>query len=121
MEIVFNPSRLRFARERRGMTKVELAGAVGISPRLLSMYENDHVESPPQQTLEMIVDVLGFPLEFLKGDNIEPLDKDNVSFRSHSKMTFKQAKSAIGASVIALSLADGLASVLTFQKPIFLT
>src|SRR5258708_4254844 len=59
----FNPSRLRVARRRRGLTKIQLAATVGVEWRSVSGYESG--EYPPSaDTLERLASTLKFPIIF---------------------------------------------------------
>lgn len=102
--IFFNPSRLKLARERRGLTLTALAAAIDMTPRMLSMYENGHRDAPPPATLQAIAEALRFPIAFFQGDDLEGLDEDSVSFRSLKSMKAAQRNAAISAGRLALLL-----------------
>lgn len=57
----FQGSRLREAREARGMTGTTLAELAGVSPAAISHYENNH-NVPPSHVMEQLADKLGVPL-----------------------------------------------------------
>lgn len=100
----FNPTRLRFARKRRGLTIKHLGSVIGMTPKIISDYENGKRE-PPDRTLSLIAKELHFPVQFFSLDDIVALDKAAVSFRSFSKMTASVRDSALGAGQIALEFA----------------
>ncbi len=99
----FNPKRLGLARRRRGLTKTKLAELVGVEVRSISGYETGEFR-PEQDRLQAIAQALRFPEAFFFGDDLEEIEPDIVSFRSMSKMTAGQRKSALGAGAIALLL-----------------
>ncbi len=99
----FNPKRLSLARRRRGLTKTKLAELVGIEVRSISGYETGEF-GPEHDRLHAMALALRFPEDFFFGDDLEEIEPDIVSFRSMSKMTAGQRKSALGAGAIALLL-----------------
>jgi Zn-dependent peptidase ImmA (M78 family)/DNA-binding XRE family transcriptional regulator len=101
----FNPARVDLARRRRGLTKKELADALGVSPRMLNQYERgDSVPSEP--TMDRLVGALRFPRAFFAGETIEEPSVTGVSFRSLSAMTRRQRDQAIGSAALAVLLDD---------------
>jgi Zn-dependent peptidase ImmA (M78 family)/DNA-binding XRE family transcriptional regulator len=99
----FNPKRLSLARRRRGLTKTKLAELIGVEVRSISGYETGEF-GPERDRLQAMAQALRFPEEFFFGDDLEEIEPDIVSFRSMSKMTAGQQKSALGAGAIALLL-----------------
>jgi transcriptional regulator with XRE-family HTH domain len=98
---MLNPTRLILARKRRGLTKGELADHIGVDIRSVSAYESG--ESPPwADTLSKLSNVLGFPVEFFSGENLDPIVPDTASFRAMSKMTASQRHMALSQGAIAL-------------------
>jgi Zn-dependent peptidase ImmA (M78 family) len=93
------------ARHRRRMSSRGLAEAVGLTPVHLSRLENDHHE-PEDDTISAIAKVLGFPVAFFYGDEIDPVTKEAVSFRSMTAMKAAERDAAIAAGHIAYLLAD---------------
>jgi Zn-dependent peptidase ImmA (M78 family) len=59
---------------------------------------------PAPDTLEKIGEVLGFPLEFFYGDDLELPSLDTGSFRSMSKMTAAQREMALSQAALGLHL-----------------
>jgi Zn-dependent peptidase ImmA (M78 family) len=101
--IEFNPARLGLARRRRGLTKTRLARLIDVDVRAISAYETGEFAPDPDR-LQALAQVLRFPDAFFFGDDLEEIAPDIVSFRSMSKMTAGQQKSALGAGSIALML-----------------
>lgn len=61
----FNPSRLKLARTRRGLTMTALAKKAGLSLRMIVDYEKDYcLYEPSEQTIASFVDVLKYPADF---------------------------------------------------------
>lgn len=99
----FNSQRLSFARRRRGLTKKRLSELLGVSLRMVSAYESGE-KGPSAETLDQIVTHLDFPRAFFYGDDLDEVRKENVSFRSLSKMTSAQRDSALSSASLALTL-----------------
>jgi Zn-dependent peptidase ImmA (M78 family)/DNA-binding XRE family transcriptional regulator len=112
----FNPSRLTWARRRRGMTKTRLAAAVGVDLRSVSAYETGEF-SPDAERLGQIVCALRFPEAFFFGDDLEQPALDTASFRSLSKMTAGQRDTALGSGAIALLLNEWIESRFSLPEP----
>lgn len=100
---IFNPSRLTWARRRRGLTKTKLAASVGVELRSVSAYETGEF-APEADKLGRIARVLRFPEAFFLGDDLEEPAFDTASFRSLSKMTARQRDTALGSGAVALLL-----------------
>lgn len=62
----FNPARLTLARERRGLTKQNLADQRGVSRRAVTSWEAGEVEAPP---VALISSTLDFPEPFFYADD----------------------------------------------------
>ncbi len=102
---MFNPNRLILARERRKLTRKELAERIKISP--VTITRNEKGTHPPESnTVDLFVKELNFPKEFFYSRDFDKLTKDSVSFRSLSSMTAKERKSAIAAGSISHLLSD---------------
>lgn len=104
---MFNPSRLSLARQRRGLGKIKLAKAAGVSARSITAYEAGETQ-PTDETIERLSRVLRFPRPFFFADDIESLSAEFVSFRSLKSMTSSQRDAALGAGTLAVELADWL-------------
>src|SRR5260370_17762114 len=81
----FNPSRLTVARKRKGLTKIEFATRTGIPLRSFKAYELGNYP-PPEDVIDRIASVSGFPTEFFFGDTLEEPREDTASFRSMSRL-----------------------------------
>ncbi len=113
---MFNPSRLEFARKRRGLTKKELASKVGLTPRSISMFENN--ENPPaEDTIRKLALALTFPLSFFSGEDIDVPHQETVSFRAMSKMSASKRDAALSAGAIAFIFNQWIEQRFTLPKP----
>lgn len=112
---IFNPTRLKFARKRRGVSAKDLSDSLGITPRTLSDYENGRSEPQPH-ILSKIVTLLHFPVGFFFLDDISPIDDVAVSFRSLARMSARVRERALAAGEIALELSEWLDS--KFETPL---
>lgn len=102
---MFNPKRLTLARQRRQLTKILLAKAVGVTPHTILRYESGNL-SPSPDKLALLASVLSFPVEFFSGPEIDELPERAVSFRSLAAMTAKQAHAARAAGSLAYLFSD---------------
>ena len=109
-----NPSRLTLARKRRGLNKIALARAVGITSKSLANYESGRA-CPPLSTLGTLATVLRFPLAFFSRPDPEQLSADGVSFRALKSMTAGQRDAALAAGSLAVDLNQWLTT--RFQLP----
>jgi Zn-dependent peptidase ImmA (M78 family)/DNA-binding XRE family transcriptional regulator len=108
------PSRLALARQRRGLTLVQLSAATGISVRSLSAYENGR-QQPNQATVGRLAGTLDMPVGFLHASDVDEVPVDAISFRAPSKLTAGQRDGARAAGRIALLLAEWVEQ--RFQLP----
>ncbi len=100
----FNPSRLALARRRRGLTKVALGHAVGLTARRIAAFENEG-EAPPEATVKALADVLAFPVGFFYRPNPPELSPEGVSFRSFSRLSAGRRDAALAAAALAIEVA----------------
>lgn len=113
---IFNPSRLTWARRRRGLTKTKLAVSVGVDLRSISAYETGEF-APEADKLGRIARVLRFPEAFFFGDDLEEPAFDTASFRSLSKMSARQRDTALGSGAIALLLNEWIEARFDLPEP----
>jgi Zn-dependent peptidase ImmA (M78 family) len=98
-----NPSRLEFARMRRGWTKARLANELGVQVRSVQGYESGEYAPEPER-LSHISALLQFPEGFFFGDDLPVIDEHTASFRSMSKMSATLKRTALGAGTTAFLL-----------------
>lgn len=104
---LFDPSRLTQARLLAGLTKQDLADAVGVSAAAIGQYEAG-INVPRLNVLEKMPEVLGFPVEFFgRGRPFARLDTSMAHFRSlRSTRAGQRAKAAaLGEQVWELTYA----------------
>lgn len=94
------PSRLKFARKRRGITIKKLSEMIGVTTKTLSSYENGK-SSPASQTVALLSHVLNFPEKFFFMEEIKPIKQESVSFRSLARMSATVRDASLHASHIA--------------------
>jgi Zn-dependent peptidase ImmA (M78 family)/DNA-binding XRE family transcriptional regulator len=99
----FNPARLTLARERRGLTKQNLADGCGVTRRTVTAWESGEVEAPP---VTLLGSVLGFPEPFFYADDPSVICKDGVTFRALKSMTARQVDRVLAASALAVEFSD---------------
>lgn len=85
----FYGSRLRNARQFRGLGLIELANRVGISKQSLSLYENGD-NTPPYENVLLLAKELNFPYEFFLHDDKCKTITDNIYFRSQASAGKKE-------------------------------
>lgn len=100
---MFNPTRLKIARKRRGLTLKALSSAIEVSSKTLSDYENGR-RDPTDKMISKISEQLNFPESFFELDDMAKLDQTAVSFRSLARMPASVRDSALSAGQIALEL-----------------
>lgn len=99
----FNPQRLRLARERAGMSIVDLARAIRVTARQISNYERGS-SIPSPQAMDAISAVLPFPTAFYFRDSLISLRDENANFRSLRRTTAAQRNQVLAAGSIAMDL-----------------
>ncbi len=107
MAVTLTPSRLVLARQRRGLTRIALARASGISETTLRTYEKGiETQQPSEETVRKLAETLAFPVAFFVGPDLEEIPTGAISFRKLSKMTAIERDTARSAGRIALLLSD---------------
>ncbi|MBJ9953193.1 ImmA/IrrE family metallo-endopeptidase [Acinetobacter seifertii] len=101
---MFNMGRFDLARQRRGLTKRDLAHRLKVTDRTVSnWYNNQEID---EKTLEKAAEILDFPLSFFYGNDVEKIQAESVSFRALSKMTAKKRDMAISQTILAEMISD---------------
>ena len=118
LERSFNPTRLCIARLRRKFTYTALANKVGMTPKMLSLYEKEtNLHVPPEDTLRLISEALDYPIDFFYGGDIEPLDASTVSFRSLKSLKAAQGHAAISAGQLGFLISEYFSSRFSLPTP----
>lgn len=105
---MFNKKRLTLARERRGLTGIQLAEKTGLTAITISRLESGPTKQPDDDTIKRISVALDYPVGFFAKNPPEELDPDIVSFRSLKKMSAKQKNAALWAGSLGLEIYDWL-------------
>ena len=100
-----NPSRLRLARERRGLSKASLATLLGVSTRVLRTYESD---GAPLSRADQLADVLGVRPGFLRMSDRNAISADQGFFRARRRASAGELASARAAASIGTELYEWL-------------
>ena len=112
-----NPSRLRLARRRRGLTQTALAEQICVIRRAVVAYETGREYAPSAETLQRISAALSFPVEFFYGDDIDVPDLETGSFRSMKKMTAAQRDMALCQAALGVHFSQWLDGQFDLPKP----
>ncbi|MDO7231312.1 helix-turn-helix domain-containing protein [Acinetobacter nosocomialis] len=106
--------RFDLARQRRGLTKRDLAHLLGVTDRTVSnWYSNQEID---ERILEKAAEILDFPLSFFYGNDIEKIQAESVSFRALTKMTARKRDMAISQTILAEMISDWID--LKFELPL---
>ena len=101
---MFNMGRFDLARQRRGLTKRELAHRLEVTDRTVSnWYSNQEVD---EKILEKAAEILDFPINFFYGCEVEKIQVESVSFRALTKMTARKRDMAISQTILAEMISD---------------
>ncbi|EPP8765400.1 helix-turn-helix domain-containing protein [Acinetobacter baumannii] len=96
--------RFDLARQRRGLTKRDLAHRLDVTDRTVSnWYNNQEID---ERILEKAAEILDFPLSFFYGSDVEKIHAESVSFRALTKMTAKKRDMAISQTILAEMISD---------------
>ncbi len=116
---MFQRKRLTLARERRGLTGIELAEKSGITAITISRLESGQTKAPDSATVDRLAVALEYPVAFFSKPEPEELDIEIVSFRSLKKMSAKQRNAALWAGSLGLELYDWVERAYSLPEPIF--
>jgi Zn-dependent peptidase ImmA (M78 family)/DNA-binding XRE family transcriptional regulator len=95
------PSRIKLARERRGLPINRLATDLGVTRQTVAAWETGE-QTPTPLNLTALAARLDFPAGFFTGPDVEPFPVGAVSFRALSKMTASARDTALAAGRTAL-------------------
>ncbi len=99
-------TRIRLARLSRGLTKVELAQRVDVSPRAVQTFE---VEGAPVERAPGLTAALGYPEDFFRRPALQPLDEERARFRARRRATAGQRASARADGAVGIELYEWIA------------
>ena len=101
---MFNMGRFDLARQRRGLTKREVAHRLEVTDRTGSnWYSNQEVD---EKIVEKAAEILDFPINFFYGREVEKIQVESVSFRALTKMTARKRDMAISQTILAEMISD---------------
>lgn len=115
--MIFNPARLKLARDRRQLTKKALADLAGVSQLTLTRLEGGRTPEPERATVMSLATALGFPVEFFFLDDCEGLKPSAVSFRSLQAMTSRQEAAALASGGLALQVLEWVTQRFNLPEP----
>lgn len=114
---MFEPTRLTLARKKRGLSKKNLAALVGLQPQSIINFESEIInEIPSEKTLDLIADVLKFPVEFFDKCKVDFPSLESASFRALSKMTASQRDEALSCGQLAFEINDWIENKFILPK-----
>lgn len=100
-ESFLDPERIALARTRRGMTKADLARALGITPRSITRYESDG--APPGAAVGLAY-ALGFPEEFFGTPPTARIEPQAVNFRAARRAGARQRAAAVAVGEVGIEI-----------------
>ena len=98
---VLDPSRIKLARELRGLSKADLAKTLGVTPRTLQKYET---EGAPSERAGVLAEAIDLEREFFGLPSIAGLSTGQGFFRSLRRATAAQRNSARAAAAIGVEV-----------------
>lgn len=104
-----NPERLELVRSRLALGKSDFAAKIGVDRKTIQRFELEGADLS-EETLEKIVKISGFPLEFFFKASPELPSVDGVSFRSLRSLTARPRDAALAAAALAFELDDWVRS-----------
>lgn len=99
----FVPSRLEFARKRRGIPRTKLAELVGLTPKTIQRWESGNGEPGDDQVVSLAQQLRVLPT-FFYAHEIDQLPEAAVSFRALSKMSASERDAATAAGRLGVEM-----------------
>ncbi|WP_268836937.1 helix-turn-helix domain-containing protein [Rhodococcus erythropolis] len=96
-----DPERIRIARMRRGMTKVDLGNKLSVTPRTITKYETG---GAPIAMAELLSGALGFPTAYFERPSPPSLVASEVRFRAARRATARERDAAVAAGVSGIEV-----------------
>lgn len=107
-----SPSRLDLARRRRGLSKKQLAIAMGVERQSVTAYGSGAF-NPRPTSLKKIARILKFPEPFFLGAEVEEPALEAATFSAITKMAARQRDKVSGCVAIALIMQEWIESRFT--------
>lgn len=114
MSEILSPSRIQTARERRYLTKGELARELGVDIRTVTNYE---LMGAPSSRLSDLVYVLNFPEDFFIQSSTPDVSVENVEFRSKRSTRAKEKKAAVSITKLGIELVGWIEDRFSIPQP----
>lgn len=111
---MFDPSRLKVARQRLALTLTALADTSGVSLRSLTNYEKGKL-APNRENLLKLASALAVPEEFFEREPVEPVPVEAASFRKLSKTSAARRDAVLASASLAVEFFGVIES--KFQLP----
>lgn len=102
-----DPERIRVARMRRGMTKVDLANRLSVTSRTVTKYETS---GAPISVAESLAEALKFPAAYFSRENAPLLAAEEVRFRAARRATARERDAAIAVGVSGVEIDQWISS-----------
>lgn len=99
----FVPSRLEFARKRRGMPRTKLAEQVALAPKTIQRWESG-IGEPDDEQVSALAHQLRVLPTFFYAYEIDQLPNEAVSFRALSKMSASERDAATAAGRLGVEI-----------------
>src|SRR3954470_1956000 len=99
----FVPSRLEFARKRRGIPRTKLAEQVALAPKTIQRWESGNGEPDDEQVAALAQQLRVLPT-FFYAYEIDQLPNAAVSFRALSKMSASERDAATAAGRLGVEI-----------------
>lgn len=113
---MFSSDSLEVARQRRRMTKKELAECVGITPEHLTRIVKG-IHTPEDSLIAALAKSLRYPKSFMYREPVCDLLPENLSFRDSSASTARIRDSVRSAAIIAVGVDKWLKEKFHLGKP----
>lgn len=95
------PERIQLARMRRGLTKSQLARAIGVTPRSITTYETD---GAPAATAGALAEALEFPIAYFTRPDPADVSTADVNFRAARRASAREKHAAVAAGVAGIEI-----------------
>lgn len=112
----FVPSRLEFARKRRGIPRTKLAGLVGLTPKTIQRWESG-ISEPGHEQVAALAQQLSVLPAFFYAYEIDQLPDAAVSFRALSKMSASERDAATAAGRLGVEVIRWIESKFKLPDP----
>lgn len=106
----FQFGRLTIARERRGLSKEQLALKCGVTRRTVSDWEAGRIKNPP---IDVLAAALDFPAEFFLGEPLDLITSEQASFRALTAMSARESKRVLANATVLQAFTEWIDGMFT--------